>query len=147
MACSQGANETILYLLHNDAIRDINAKTNVFHNIILFDLQDKKDALLLSIEGNCSANTVLELLVNGANIQTQTPVWFLIRCYLQDHRNVLMECAKYGRAKLFHIFYRFSNINVNVKDAVGSLFIHSLTYLLFDTRLLYETLKNLIHFL
>ena len=30
MACSQGANETIMYLLHNEAIRDINAKTKVW---------------------------------------------------------------------------------------------------------------------
>ena len=34
-----------------------------------------KDALLLSIEGNCSVNTVLELLVNGACVTTTTTVF------------------------------------------------------------------------
>lgn len=74
MACSQGANETVLYLLHNKVIKDINAKTNVFCYFDVFYSQEKKDALLLSIEGNCSVNTVLELLVSGADVLTHTTV-------------------------------------------------------------------------
>ena len=118
MACSHGANETVQFLLNNNAIKDINAKTNV--RIEEHDYaQDKRDALLLSIEGNCSVTTVLELLSHGANVLTQTSVESIHFSYQQEGRNVLMECAKYSRTKLFHIFYRYSNINVNCKDSVS----------------------------
>ena len=115
MSCSQGCNETVKYLLQNKLISDINAKTKV-EMITECNPQDGRDALLLSIEGNCSPSTILELLVHGANVNTTT----------KEGRTVLMESIRLERSGLFHIFYRYSNININRIDTV---IIHSLHHL------------------
>ena len=48
------------------------------------NLQDGRDALLLSIEGNCSPSTVLELLIHGSNVNTTT----------KEGRTALMESVR-----------------------------------------------------
>ena len=108
MSCSQGSNETVKYLLQNKLISDINAKAKVWMTKEN-NLQDGRDALLLSIEGNCSPSTVLELLIHGSNVNTTT----------KEGRTALMESVRLERTSLFHIFYRYSNININRIDSVS----------------------------
>ena len=65
--------------------------------------------LSLAISGKCSVYTVAQLVLHGANLNVADEL----------KRNLLHQSVLNDNVLLLDFFYRYSNINLNLKDIVA----------------------------